>query len=101
MSGEHRADQGMVKETPQLVMGNARLLRAGEPVSHGTFAWRRGGEPVHPCPPDMVLVFGDIGQVREEAVGANDLDRLLARQTIQRRFKIVSCCLVLVPVKAD
>ena len=43
---------------------------------------------------DVVLVLGDVGQVGEEAVGADDLDGVAARQAVQRglRARAAQCC---------
>ena len=49
----------------------------------------------------MVLILGDVGEVREIAVGTNDLVRAPPRETVERGFKLTACGLVLVPVEAD
>ena len=36
---------------------------------------------------DVVLVLGDIGEMREKAEGADDLQRLGGRQTVEHRFE--------------
>ncbi len=39
---------------------------------------------------DVVLVLGDIGEMRKKAEGANDLQRLLWRERVQCRFEIAA-----------
>jgi hypothetical protein len=50
---------------------------------------------------DVVLVLGDVGEVREIAVGADDLVRAPAGEAVQDRLELAPGGLVLVPVEAD
>src|SRR5437899_9493719 len=50
---------------------------------------------------DVVLVLGDIGEMRKKAEGANDLKRLGRRQTVQRGFELAARRDILVSAKAD
>ena len=64
----------------------------------------RGAEAAKACArraTDVVLVLGDVGQVREEAVGADDLDGLSARQAVQRAFEFAPRGRVLAAMEAD
>src|SRR6266851_255078 len=49
---------------------------------------------------DVVLVLGDIGEMRKKAEGANDLERLGRRQTVQRRFELAARCNILVAAES-
>ena len=51
--------------------------------------------------PDVVLVLGDVGQMRKEAVGANDMDGLSVRQAIQGAFKFAAGSVVLGAMESD
>src|SRR6516225_9064078 len=46
----------------------------------------RSGQRVGSCPADVMLVFGDVGELRKVAESADDLDVLSMREAIQRRF---------------
>ena len=52
-------------------------------------------------PTNVVLILGDVGEVGEEAEGANDLKSLIRRQAIQRRFKLATRHDILVSPEAD
>ena len=52
-------------------------------------------------PADMVLILGDIGEVRKKAEGADDLQRVLRLQRIQCGFEIASRRQILVSAEAD
>jgi hypothetical protein len=49
----------------------------------------------------MVLVFGDIGQVREIAEGPHDAERLVFVEGVERRLEVAPRGEVVVAVKAD
>src|SRR6516165_7638692 len=49
----------------------------------------------------MMPVLGDVGEMREEAKGANDLHSLLARETVERRLEIVARCFLVVAMESD
>ena len=76
-------------------------LGALDRVGHRSLAWCRSGEGMRPAATDMVLVLGDIGQVREEAVGADHLDGLAARQAVQRAFEFAPRGRVLAAMEAN
>jgi hypothetical protein len=48
-----------------------------------------------------MLVLGDIGELREEAEGTNDLDGLRARQTVESRLEILPRGFLLISVESD
>jgi hypothetical protein len=55
------------------------------------------------CPgaADVVLVLGDIGEMRKKPEGANDLKGLGRRQAVQRRFELAARRDILVSAEAD
>ena len=48
-----------------------------------------------------MLVLGDVGEMREEAEGADELQRLVAGQRVQRVFELVARGAVLVAAEPD
>src|SRR5437764_311216 len=63
-------------------------------------ASHRGAQRVGARPADMVLILGDIGEVRKKAEGADDLQRVLRLQRIQCGFEIASRRQILVSAEA-
>ena len=75
MRGQHRADQGVGEESAQLGGLMPALSRVGQRLGERA---RRGDEPAPRAAhlADVVLVLGDVGEVREIAEGADDPDRV-------------------------
>ena len=48
----------------------------------------------------MVLIFGDIGEMREETERADELQCLARRQAVQRLRELATCCDILVAAEA-
>src|SRR5262245_54250959 len=101
MSGEHRANDGIREEVLQFGPGNGRITSASKRMSHGAFARCRSGQRVGSGPANMMLVFGDVGELRKVAESANDLDVLTMREAIQCRLELVSRGFIVVAVEAD
>src|SRR6516225_4792101 len=89
MSGEYRANDGTREKVLQPGTGNVRITSASKRVGHGAFARSRSGQRVGSCPADVMLVFGDVGELRKVAESANDLDVLTMREAIQCRLELV------------
>ena len=87
--------------TDKAAAGDARLLGTRERVGHGALARCRSGERMRPGATDMMLVLGNVGQVRKEAVGTNDVNGLAARQAVQRGFELAPRCVVLGTMEAN
>jgi hypothetical protein len=51
-------------------------------------------------PANVVLILGDVGEMREKAESANDLQRLPRHQSVQRCFEIASRGQILVSAEA-
>ena len=75
--GQHRADEGGVEETAQIRSVDPGLRRAGQSVGHRARPRRGTGQRMCAGSPDMMLVLGDIGEVREIGAGTNQPRRLL------------------------
>src|SRR6516225_9467107 len=65
------------------------------------FASCCGAQRMGARPADVVLILGYIGEMRKEAEGANNLQRLRRLQRVQCRLEIASCRQILVPAEAD
>ena len=50
---------------------------------------------------DVMLVLGDIGEMREIAEGADDLDVLIAREAVQYRLELAPRGFILLAMKTD
>ena len=101
MGGQHRSDLGRGEKGLKPAAGDARLLGTRERVGHGALARCRSGERMRSGATDMMLVLGNVGQVREEAVGANDVNGLAARQAVQRGFELAPRRVVLAAMEAN
>src|SRR5580692_4200524 len=70
-------------------------------MRHRALARRRGGEGMRPGTADVVLVLGDVGEMREEAERTDQVQRLIARQGVEHPFELLPRGAVLVAAKAD
>ena len=75
--GQHRADEGGVEEAAQIRHADPGFRRAGQSVGHRAGPRRGTGQRMRAGSPDMMLVLGDIGQVREIGAGTNEPGCLL------------------------
>src|SRR5262245_26475641 len=101
MGGEYRANDGIGEEVLQLRAGNGRITSASKRVGHGAFARCRRGQRVGSCPADVMLIFGDVGELRKVAESADDLDALTMREAIQCRFELVPRGFIFFAVEAN
>ena len=101
MGGEYRANESIREEALQLGPGNGRITSASKRVGHGAFARCRSGQRVGSGPADVMLVFGDVGEMRKVAESADDLDTLTMREAIQCRLELVPRGFIFVAVEAD
>src|SRR5215467_10383843 len=101
MGGEYRANDGTREKVLQPGTGNVRITSASKRVGHGAFARSRSGQRVGSCPADVMLVFGDVGELRKVAESADDLNVLTMREAIQRCFELVPRGFIFFAVEAD
>src|SRR5262245_7763992 len=101
MGGEYRANDGTCEKVLQPGTGNVRITSASKRVGHGAFPRSRSGQRVGPCSADVMLVFGDVGELRKVAESADDLDVLTMREAIQCCFKLVPGRFIFFAVEAD
>jgi hypothetical protein len=50
---------------------------------------------------NVVLILGDVGEMRKKAEGTDDLKRFCGRQVVQRRREFSTCRKIFVSAKAD
>ncbi len=101
VGGEHRRHQRTVEERDQACsIGHAAVEHRLQRVRQAALARGRARHQVRARAPDVVLVLGDVGQVREVAEGAHDLDRLVARQRIEDVLELAPGRNVVVAAKA-
>jgi hypothetical protein len=101
VGGEHRRHLGGVEEGGQLAAAHAGLEGALQGVGQAAFLGRRAGDLVGAGAADVVLVFGDVRQVREVAEGAHHVDGLVAGQGIEGGLQLAAGGVVLVAAEAD
>ncbi len=101
VGGEHRRHLGGVEEGGQLATAHAGLEGALQSVGKAAFLGRRAGDLVGAGAADVVLVFGDVRQVREVAEGAHHVDGLVAGQRIEGGLQLAAGGVVLVAAEAD
>ena len=101
MGGEHRADQRLIEEVVQRLRLDAHLARALKGVGERSGTRRRAGNGVGAVAADVMLVFGDVGEMREIAVGAHDRQRLVGAQTVERRLKLAPRADLVIAMETD
>ena len=100
--GEHRAHQRAVEEVARAPSAlDARLARAVEGEGERAGARRRAGLHVRAVAADVVLVLGDVGEMREVAEGAHDGERLVGGEAVERRLELAQGAGLVVAVEAD
>ena len=90
MRCQNRHDHGAGKKGSDPLGGDAGRAGAGESMRNRALARRCSAERVSAGPADVVLVLGDIGEMRKKAEGANNLNASLRRQAVQRRFEVAA-----------
>ena len=88
MGGEHRAHQRAIEKVAERARFDAHLARALKGVSERAGARRGAGDRMGAVAADMMLILGDVGEVREIAVGAHNRERLVGAQAVERRLEL-------------
>ena len=101
MRGQNRARQGVIEERADLCVVMPGLAGAAERIAEGTRPRLRARAHMGAVAADVVLVFRDIGEVREIAEGADDRQGLVAVEAVENRLKLAPRAGVVVPVEAD
>ena len=101
MGGQHRAHQRAIEEVGERARLDAHLARALKGVSERARTRRGASDRMRAVAADVVLVFGDVGEVREIAVGAHDRERLVGAEAVERRLKLAPRGDLVVAMEAD
>src|SRR5882672_8676173 len=88
MRGEHRAHQDRVEQRLQDRAWHLRQLERCQSVLDGSGRSRRATVRRRAHAADLVLVLGNIGEMREIAEGAHDLDGAVMREAIEHGFEL-------------
>ena len=105
VGGEHRADQRAVEERAERLGRDVRLADVMADVMEGVgerARTRRGaGRHMRAVAADVVLVLGDVGEMREIAEGPHDRERLVGRQAVEGRLELAPGAGLVVAMEAD
>ena len=78
-----------------------RFARAPQRMGHRAGARRRPRHHMGAIAPDMMLVLGDIGEMREIAIGAHDRQSLVGGETVEDRLQFAPGADLIVAVESD
>ena len=98
MRGQNRADQRRSEEPAQLVRADSGLARMRQRA--GQRADIAGGI-LRAHLPDVVVILGDVGEMRKIAVGADDAHGLGGRHAVEDEFQLAPRHAVLVAMEPD
>ena len=101
MGGEHWAYQRAIEEVGERFRLYAHLAGALKRVGERTGARRGAGDRMSAVAADVMLVFSDVGEMREIAVGANDRERLVSVEAVERRLELAPRADLVVAMEAD
>src|SRR3984957_644067 len=88
MGGKDRAHQRMIEEVGKPGGLDAHFARALERISERAGAWRGAGDCMSAVAADVMLIFGDVGEMGEIAVGARDREGLVSVEAVERRLEL-------------
>ena len=88
VGGQHRAHQRAIEEVGKRSRLDAHLARALKGVGERSRTRRRAGHRMGAIAADVMLILGDVREVREIAVCAHDRERLVGAETVQRRLEL-------------
>ena len=101
MRRQDRAAESVGEERLQLLPGKPDAAGTIERVGHRALPRRRLGHGVGTGAADVVLVLGEVGEVREIAERPDDTQRLTCRQAAHDRLQLLAGGLVGVAVELD
>ncbi len=101
MGGEHWTDQRVIEEVGESFRLDAHLAGALKRVGERTGAGRGAGDRMSAVAADVMLIFGDVGEMGEIAVGANDRERLFSVEAVERRLELAPRADLVVAMEAD
>ena len=105
VGGKHGADQRAVEECAERLRRDVRLADVLADVVEGVgerARTRRGaGRHMGAVAANVMLVFGDVGEMREVAEGPHDRQRLVGRQAVEGRLELAPGAGLVVAMEAD
>ena len=101
MRRQHRTDQCFVEKSLEFRRADTGVLGAVYRMRDGSRARRCPGEGMRARSANVMLVLGDVGEMREVAERPYDLYRLTGRQSVQDSLQRVPRRLVIVAMEAD
>ncbi len=101
MRGEDGTDEGVLEKAPQIGRRDAGGLRMRQRLGQGPCPRPTIGDLARTHLADVVVVLGDIGQVREIGEGAHDAHPLGDRQAVEHGFEFPPREPVFVAVESD
>ena len=101
MGGQHRTDQRLGEELSEIGGLEAGRFRMRQRPGQRSRRRRSAGGGARPHLADVVLVLGDVGEMREIAEGADDAHGLAGRHAVEDGFQFPPRQLVLVAMEPD
>ena len=101
MGGENRAHQRAVEEFLQSLRLDAGLAGVLEGAGQRAGPRRRARDHMRPVAADVMLVFRDVGQMREVAEGAHDRERLVGGEAVEDRLELAPRSGLVAAMEAD
>ena len=101
MRGQHWRNQRIGEEFRNLIRGDAFLARAAERQRQAAFLWSRPGDEVGAATAVVMLVLGDVGQLREVAERPHHGDGAYRIELVEHRLKLALRIRIAIPPEAD
>src|ERR1700722_12435006 len=101
MSGEHGAYQCAIEEIGERARLDAHLARALKGVSERARTRRGARDGMGAVAADVMLILGDVGEMRKITVGANDREGLVSVEAVERRLELAPRADLVVTMEAN
>ena len=101
MRCQHRADLGIPEKSPEIGGAEAGVAGMGQGLRQHTGVRTAAGRGRRAHLADVVLVFGDVGEMRKIAEGAHDAHGLADRHAVEDGLELAPRQTVLVAVETD
>ena len=101
MRGQNRTDQSTFEKAAQIGRTEAGPAGMRQRQRKRARARRSASSRARPHLADVVLIFGDVGEVREITEGAHDADGFRDRHAVEDDFELAPRRPVVIPVEPD
>ena len=101
MRGQDRNHEGVVEELAECLRADPGFARARQRAGERSRRLRHSGNRVGAQTPYLMLVLGDVAQVREIAIGAHNLHRLRRCQQFENGLEPVARGLIAIAMKTN